>query len=244
VFDERIAVRGGDAEALRIRVAPLGVLLDDTPRGSTCALGRWLVTEPGATNLTGVELETTPAGAKRLAVPDSAVLDSGTRQIVLVRRGEGLFEPREVKLGARADGYVEVTDGVKAGEEVVVSANFLIDAESNLKAAIEGFGHAAHGAEPAPEAPAAPQPASAAQPAAPTPAPLAPPAPSSALTPASPAPMSATGFLGSPAPPPFCSAPRCCCSCCRAARRSRWAGARRWAAAAATSCRCWPRLRR
>ena len=108
-----------------------------------------------------VELATDAARAKRLAVPDSAVLDSGTRQIVLVRRGEGLFEPREVKLGARGDGYVEVVDGVKEGEAVVVSANFLIDAESNLRAAIGGFGHSAHGSPPvAAAAPAgAPRPA-------------------------------------------------------------------------------------
>ncbi|MSQ72709.1 MAG: efflux RND transporter periplasmic adaptor subunit [Betaproteobacteria bacterium] len=84
---------------------------------------------------------------KRLSVPDSAVLDSGTRQIVLVRRGEGRFEPREVKLGLRGDGYVEVREGVKAGEEIVVSANFLIDAESNLRAAIGGFGQSARDAQ-------------------------------------------------------------------------------------------------
>ena len=83
---------------------------------------------------------------KTLAVPDSAVLDSGTRQVVLVSRGEGVFEPRAVKLGMRADGYVEVKDGLKAGEQVVVRANFLIDAESNLKAALGGFGHAHDGA--------------------------------------------------------------------------------------------------
>jgi len=75
-----------------------------------------------------------------LAVPDSAVLDSGKRQAVLVSKGEGLFEPRTVKLGMRADGYAEVTEGLQGGEEVVVRANFLIDAESNLKAAFEAFG--------------------------------------------------------------------------------------------------------
>ena len=92
------------------------------------------------------------ARGKALAVPDSAVLDSGTRQVVLVQRGEGLFEPRSVKLGMRADGYVEVLDGVAAGESVVVRANFLIDAESNLKAALETFGgHGGHGAAPKPE---------------------------------------------------------------------------------------------
>jgi Cu(I)/Ag(I) efflux system membrane fusion protein len=78
-----------------------------------------------------------------LAVPDSAVLDTGTRQLVLVQRGEGAFEPREVKLGMRADGYIEVIEGIKAGESIVVSANFLIDAESNLKAALSGFGQGA-----------------------------------------------------------------------------------------------------
>jgi Cu(I)/Ag(I) efflux system membrane fusion protein len=77
-----------------------------------------------------------------LAVPESAVLDSGTRQAVLIDKGEGRFEPREVKLGRRGGGYVEVTDGVGEGDAVVTSANFLIDAESNLKAALKSFGEA------------------------------------------------------------------------------------------------------
>jgi membrane fusion protein, copper/silver efflux system len=81
-----------------------------------------------------------------LTVPESAVLDAGSRQTVLVAKGEGRFEPREVKLGHRGGGYVEVREGVSAGEPVVVSANFLIDAESNLKAALKGFSDA--GAKP------------------------------------------------------------------------------------------------
>jgi Cu(I)/Ag(I) efflux system membrane fusion protein len=82
-----------------------------------------------------------PLGPRNvLAVPESAVLDNGVRQVVLVDHGEGRFEPRTVKLGGRADGYVEVIEGVLDGEPVVVSANFLIDAESNLKAALSGFG--------------------------------------------------------------------------------------------------------
>ncbi|MFN7085246.1 MAG: efflux RND transporter periplasmic adaptor subunit [Burkholderiales bacterium] len=89
-----------------------------------------------------VELLAGSPQAKALAVPDSAVIDSGTRQIVLVQLGAGLFEPRTVKLGARADGYVEVLDGLRAGENVVTSANFLIDSESNLKAALGAFGAA------------------------------------------------------------------------------------------------------
>lgn len=78
-------------------------------------------------------------GGERLAVPASAVIDSGTRQIVLVERGEGRFEPRQVKLGVRGDGLIEIRDGLKAGERIVVAANFLIDAESNLKAALASF---------------------------------------------------------------------------------------------------------
>jgi Cu(I)/Ag(I) efflux system membrane fusion protein len=70
---------------------------------------------------------------KRLAVPDDAVLDTGVRQIVYVDKGEGLFEPREVKLGLRADGYREVLSGLKAGEHVARSATFLIDSEAQLK---------------------------------------------------------------------------------------------------------------
>jgi Cu(I)/Ag(I) efflux system membrane fusion protein len=74
-----------------------------------------------------------------LAVPESAVLDTGTRQTVLVDKGSGRFEPREIKIGQRGDGFVEVRDGLADGEPVVTSANFLIDAESNLKAALKGL---------------------------------------------------------------------------------------------------------
>jgi Cu(I)/Ag(I) efflux system membrane fusion protein len=77
-----------------------------------------------------------------LAIPESAILDTGARQSVLVDKGQGRFEPREVKLGHRGGGYVEVSEGLAEGEPVVVSANFLIDAESNLKAALKGFSEA------------------------------------------------------------------------------------------------------
>ncbi|HKH01938.1 MAG TPA: efflux RND transporter periplasmic adaptor subunit [Bradyrhizobium sp.] len=85
------------------------------------------------------------AGAPQpvLAVPESSVLDSGTRQAVFIDKGEGRFEPREVKLGHRGSGYVEVRQGVEEGEAIVLSANFLIDAESNLKAALKGFSEGA-----------------------------------------------------------------------------------------------------
>jgi Cu(I)/Ag(I) efflux system membrane fusion protein len=87
----------------------------------------------------------------RLTVPVSAVIDSGTRQIALVDLGEGRFEPREVKVGRRGENHVEILDGLAEGERVVVAANFLIDAESNLKAAIGGFGAGGAGG-PAPAA--------------------------------------------------------------------------------------------
>jgi membrane fusion protein, copper/silver efflux system len=77
-----------------------------------------------------------------LTVPESAVLDTGSRQVVLVAKGEGRFEPRDVKPGRRGGGYVEIREGLGDGEPVVVSANFLIDAESNLKAALKGFADA------------------------------------------------------------------------------------------------------
>ncbi|MCA6112919.1 efflux RND transporter periplasmic adaptor subunit [Bradyrhizobium cenepequi] len=85
-----------------------------------------------------------------LAVAESSVLDTGSRQAILVDRGQGRFEPREVKLGRRGAGYVEIRDGIAKGDAVVTSANFLIDAESNLKAALKGFAEA--GASQTPEA--------------------------------------------------------------------------------------------
>lgn len=85
-----------------------------------------------------VEIEA-PIPGRWVAVPDSAVIDSGKRQIVLVERGEGRYEPRPVKLGARVPGYVQVLEGLRPGERVVTSATFLIDAESNLRAALAAF---------------------------------------------------------------------------------------------------------
>jgi len=81
----------------------------------------------------------TGSQAPVVAVPDSAVIDTGTRQVVILDRGEGKFEPREVKAGVRGSGFTEIRDGIGEGDRVVVAANFLIDAESNLKAALQGM---------------------------------------------------------------------------------------------------------
>jgi membrane fusion protein, copper/silver efflux system len=72
-----------------------------------------------------------------LAVPEDAVLDSGDRRVVIIDKGEGRFEPRPVEIGRRGAGYVEIRKGVAEGDIVVTSANFLIDAESNLKSALK-----------------------------------------------------------------------------------------------------------
>lgn len=76
---------------------------------------------------------------QRLTAPASAVLDTGLRQIVFVAREDGHLEPREVKVGVRTDEYWEILAGLHAGEQVVTRALFLIDSESQLKAAIAGM---------------------------------------------------------------------------------------------------------
>ena len=82
------------------------------------------------------------AAENALTVPDSAVIDTGARQVIFVEKGDGRFEPRDVKVGAQGDGYYHIISGVKEGEKVVTSANFLIDSESSFRAALQGMkGH-------------------------------------------------------------------------------------------------------
>jgi Cu(I)/Ag(I) efflux system membrane fusion protein len=76
---------------------------------------------------------------KKLAVPEGAIIDTGIRQLAIIDKGNGYFEPREVKVGVKVDNYYEVIKGLKAGEKVVTSANFLIDSESKLKEAVGGM---------------------------------------------------------------------------------------------------------
>jgi Cu(I)/Ag(I) efflux system membrane fusion protein len=95
-----------------------------------------------------VEIPYSESEKTLLTVPASAVIDSGNRQVVFVEAGNGRFEPRDVKLGGRGQGRVEIREGLAEGERVVVSGNFLIDAESNLNAALSTF---AAGEKRAPE---------------------------------------------------------------------------------------------
>jgi Cu(I)/Ag(I) efflux system membrane fusion protein len=74
---------------------------------------------------------------KRLVIPEDAVIDTGTRKVVYVDKGEGYFEPREVVLGLQGEGVVEVTKGLRAGEKVAAAANFLIDSEAKLKGVVQ-----------------------------------------------------------------------------------------------------------
>ena len=94
-----------------------------------------------------VAISTAVAAAPVLAVPESAVLDTGKTQVVLVERTAGHFEPHAVTVGRRADGFVEIRRGIEDGDKVVVGANFLIDAESNLRAALQSFAPPAPAAE-------------------------------------------------------------------------------------------------
>jgi Cu(I)/Ag(I) efflux system membrane fusion protein len=80
-----------------------------------------------------------PGSTQRLAVPLTAVLPTGTRQLVFVNRGDGQFVPHEVKTGIRSDSLVEIVSGLKPGDEIVASATYLLDSEANLAAAMQGL---------------------------------------------------------------------------------------------------------
>jgi multidrug efflux pump subunit AcrA (membrane-fusion protein) len=74
-----------------------------------------------------------------LLVPEGAIIDAGARKLAFVDLGEGRYEPREVTLGAKADAGFVVLAGLAEGEKVVVAANFLIDSESSLRAAVQSM---------------------------------------------------------------------------------------------------------
>jgi len=72
----------------------------------------------------------------RLVVPEDALINTGVRQLVYVDKGEGYFEPREVKVGVKAEGMAEILNGLQAGEKVASAATFLIDSEARLKGVV------------------------------------------------------------------------------------------------------------
>ncbi len=126
------------------RVATVDPVLDPTTRTVRV---RALVPTPDE-NLrpeTFVQVRIEVALGEQLALPREAVLDTGEHQIVFVVHGEGDFEPRSVRLGREAQGFYEVLSGLAEGEEVVTSANFLIDSESRFRAALAAFKGASAG---------------------------------------------------------------------------------------------------
>jgi RND family efflux transporter MFP subunit len=135
---------------------------------------RLLFSNPNVTLSPGMFVNVTlqvPLG-NQLVIPVSGVLQSGTRQIVFVDRGAGNLEPRDVQLGSQAGDQFIVLKGLKAGERIVTSANFLVDSESQLQAAIGSFappppGEGAASATNSPATPAATQVRFSSQPAAP-----------------------------------------------------------------------------
>jgi len=83
--------------------------------------------------------ELSQGGRHAVSVPLTAVLPTGTRDLVFVNRGDGRFVPRAVRVGARSDSLIEIVQGLQPGDEVVASATYLLDSESNLAAAIQGL---------------------------------------------------------------------------------------------------------
>jgi RND family efflux transporter MFP subunit len=78
-----------------------------------------------------------PVAEIGLVIPEQAIIHSGTRNIVIIALGNGYFKPQEIQIGANADGYVQVSEGLKEGQIIVTSSQFLIDSESNLRAAVK-----------------------------------------------------------------------------------------------------------
>jgi len=143
---ELSSVRIGDKATVRIRSRPgklfegnVGLIYPEIQEQTRTARIRIELPNADGLLLTNMyaEVEIATGGTDPVVtVPDSAVIDTGERQVVIVDTGEGSFEPRNVKVGMRGEGMAEIMEGLAEGEKVVVSANFLIDAESNLKAAL------------------------------------------------------------------------------------------------------------
>lgn len=133
-----ITVDAIPGQTFRGRVTFIYPQLDAKTRTLTARLE---VENPGGALRPGMygAAELATAGRRSVSVPLEAVLPTGTKNIVFVNRGDGRFLPREVRVGLRGDSLVEIVEGLKPGDEVVASATFLLDSESNLAAAIQGL---------------------------------------------------------------------------------------------------------
>jgi RND family efflux transporter MFP subunit len=131
-----ITVASMKAQALKGRITYIAPTLDPMTRTA-----RVRIEVPNRDGLLKPEMfadvEIHQMLGKKLAIPESAVLDTGVRQIVFVNKGDGMFEVRLVTLGLRAEDLIEVRDGLEPGERVVSAANFLIDAESRVQGVLQ-----------------------------------------------------------------------------------------------------------
>lgn len=139
---EMPVVKVGDHATIRLSYFPgkelMSIIEFVSPTLSTetrTAQARFSIPNTGGRLKPGMfaDVELTINLGRKLAVPDEAVIDTGLRQIVYVDKGDGYFEPRAVTTGLRAEKFVEVIAGLKAGEKVASSANFLIDSEAKLR---------------------------------------------------------------------------------------------------------------
>lgn len=143
------AIRPGQPVSLRVHALPgqnfvgrVGLIYPQVNKETRTTRVRIEIPNPDGVLLPDMYAEVdimTGSASPVIAVPEHAVIDTGRRRIVILDKGEGRFEPREVTIGARGQGLVEIRDGVAEGDQVVVAANFLIDAESNLKAALRSM---------------------------------------------------------------------------------------------------------
>lgn len=132
-----VVVSGGRAK--RARVTQVDRALDAYSRSFGVQASLLEAADPAMRPGVYVELRVELKLAEGVAVPKEAVIDTGDRQVVFVAQAGGRFEPRKVELGAEGDGLVEIKKGVAEGEQVVSSANFLIDSESRFQAAAQAF---------------------------------------------------------------------------------------------------------
>lgn len=142
-------VHVGEPVSVRVRSQPhrtydgrVGVIYPQVNAATRSTRVRIELPNPDGSLLADMYADVTIASvtpAPVVAVPDDAVIDAGTKQTVIIDHGNGRLEPRPVEVGIRGGGFTEIRAGVKSGENVVTSANFLIDAESNLKAALGGL---------------------------------------------------------------------------------------------------------
>jgi multidrug efflux pump subunit AcrA (membrane-fusion protein) len=152
----RLSLSYGGGKKLRGRVDYVQPEVDSTTRTLKVRIDAdnpGLVLKPDMFADVEFELALPP----RLTVPSEAVLDSGLRKTVFVDRGNGYLEPRQVETGERIGERIEILNGLREGERVVISGNFLIDSESQLKSALSGMAGHSHGGAAA--EPGTPQPA-------------------------------------------------------------------------------------